>query len=189
MTPLLVLHRLGAPRGAAEWRDALTIHGWDGPWSAPDQPGHGTAAWECDYYEAAHLAIAPLRHLQDTDWREAPVVIGEGVAAEAAQMLALGGRASAVVLVGAPATPETVDPGVVQAAEYEWLRGIADDPDAQAPAPIGRTDPRTRHGITPRIDPDYSRRVRAAITVPVLDLEDGPPTDVLAAVKEWWAGL
>ena len=188
MTPLLVLHRLGAARGAADWRDVLTTDGWDGPWSAPDQPGHGTAAWECDYYEVAHLVIAPLRHLLDTGWREQPLVIGEGVAAEAAQLLALGGRASAVVLVGAPAVPDTVDPVTVQAAEYEWLRGVADDPAAQAPAPIGRTDPRTAHGITPRVDPGYSRRQRAAITVPVLELDDAPPSEVLAAVKEWWTG-
>ena len=46
MTPLLVLHAYGDPRGGAEWRDALAIDGeWPNAWSAPDQPGHGDAPW------------------------------------------------------------------------------------------------------------------------------------------------
>ena len=187
MNPLLVLHELGDERGGAPWRAALLRDGWDGAWSAPDQPGHADAPWETDFYEPAHLVMAPLRHLLDTGWRERPVVIAVGHQTIAAELLALGGKAAAVVLVGAPSAPGFATAEECQRAEYEWLRSLADDPEAQAPAPYGRTDPRTRHGLTPRHDTEYAERERAAVPVPVLELDDGDPENVLAAVREWWA--
>jgi hypothetical protein len=186
VTPLLVLHRLGDERGGAAWRDALSTAGWSGPWSAPDQPGHATAAWEADYYEAAHLVIAPLRHLHETNWTERPLVIAEGVQATAAELLALGGRAAAIVLVDKPDGPWPADENENQRAEYAWLRVLADDPQSQAAAPYGRTDPRTRHGLTPRADRAWSARQRAAIAVPVLELDAASEPEVLAAVRAWW---
>ena len=186
MTPLLVLHRLGDERGGAAWRDALVQDGWSGPWSAPDQPGHADAPWEADFYDPSHLVIAPLRHLHETEWSERPVVVAVGVQSSAAMYLALGGRAAAIVLVDQPG-PGPDDVEEVQRAEYAWLRGLADDPEAQAPAPYGRTDPRTRHGCTPRFDAEYAATQRAAITVPVLELEAASPPDVLARVRTWWA--
>jgi hypothetical protein len=181
------LHRLGDERGGAEWREALTNEGWPGPWSAPDQPGHATAPWEADYYEAAHLVIAPLRHLHETEWSERPVVVAVGVQSAAAELLALGGRAAAIVLVDGPAGPWPEGADEIQHAEYAWLRVLADDPEAQAPAPYGRTDPRTRHGCTPRHDPAYAAKQRAAVSVPVLELGAASAPDVLAAVRTWWA--
>jgi len=186
MTPLLVLHRLGDERGAAEWRDALVRDGWRGPWSAPDQPGHADAPWEADFYDPSHLVIAPLRHLHETAWSERPVVVAVGVQSAAAELLALGGRAAAIVLVDQAAGPWPDDVDEIQRAEYAWLRALADDPEAQAPAPYGRTDPRTRHGCSPRHDPAYAARQRAAIAVPVLELEDDDPSQVLGAVRAWW---
>jgi hypothetical protein len=186
VTPLLVLHRLGDERGGAEWRDALVQEGWSGPWSAPDQPGHADAPWEADFYDPSHLVIAPLRHLHETEWSERPVVVAVGVQSSAAMFLALGGRAAAIVLVDQPeAGPDDVEE--VQRAEYAWLRGLADDPEAQAPAPYGRTDPRTRHGCAPRLDAEYTARQLAAIAVPVLELDAEDPPKVLAAVRDWWA--
>ena len=186
MTPLLVLHRLGEERGGAAWRDALVRDGWPGPWSAPDQPGHADAPWEADYYEAAHLVMAPLRHLHETEWSEHPVVVAVGVQSVAVELLALGGRAAAVVLVDKPTGPWLGDADEIQRAEYAWLRVLADDPESQAPAPYGRTDPRTRHGCTPRHDPAYAAKQRAAVSVPVLELEAASPPEVLATVRTWW---
>ena len=186
MTPLLVLHRLGDEQGGAKWREALTNGGWSGPWSAPDQPGHATAPWEADFYEAAHLVIAPLRQLHETEWSERPVVVAVGVQSAAAELLALGGRAAAIVLVDGPAGPWPEDADEIQRAEYAWLRVLADDPESQAPAPYGRTDPRTRHGCTPRHDPAYAAKQRGAIPVPVLELEAASAPEVLARVRTWW---
>ena len=187
MNPLLVLHELGDAHGGARWREALVRDGWDGAWSAPDQPGHGDAPWEADFYEPAHLVMAPLRHLLETGWRERPVVVGVGAHASAAELLALGGRAAGVVLVGVPPAPHHANAEECQRAEYGWLRAVADDSEAQAPAPYGRTDPRLRHGLTPRYDPDYAAQQRSAVPVPVLELDAGEPANVLAAVREWWA--
>jgi hypothetical protein len=186
VTPLLVLHRLGDARGGADWRDALVRDGWPGPWSAPDQPGHAGAPWEADFYDPSHLVIAPLRHLRETVWSERPVVVAVGVQSSAAELLALGGRAAAIVLVDPPAGPWPTDAEEVQRGEYAWLRALADDPDAQARAPYGRTDPRTRHGCSPRHDPVYAAKQRAAITVPVLELETKDPQQVLDTVRAWW---
>ncbi|MEY2452903.1 MAG: hypothetical protein QOD92_2477 [Acidimicrobiaceae bacterium] len=186
MTPLLVLHRLGDERGGAAWRDALVQDGWEGPWSAPDQPGHADAPWEADFYEPAHLVMAPLRHLHEIEWSEPPVVLAVGVQSTAAVLLAVGGRAAAIVLVDEPKGPWPEAAEEIQRAEYEWLRVLADDPEAQAPAPQGRTDPRTRHGCTPRHDPDFTAKQRAAISVPVLELDASEPPDVLATVRSWW---
>ena len=186
MTPLLVLHALGEARGGASWRDALIADGWDGPWSAPDQPGHGDAPWEADFYEGAHLVIAPFRHLVETGWRARPIVVAVGAQAAAAELLALGGKAAAIVLVDPPRGPFPADAAASQRAEYAWLRAVADDPDAQAPAPYGRTDPRTRHGISPRHDARYASGQRAAVPVPMLQLDASEPANVLAKVRQWW---
>ena len=186
MTPLLVLHAFGDERGGAPWRDALEADAWDGPWAAPDQPGHGAAPWETDFYEPAHLVIAPLRVLHQLAWVERPVVVGVREAATAAELLALGGRAAALVLVDAPVDNRPCDPDAVQAEEYSWLRRIADDPDAQpVPAP-GAADPRLRLGLTPRRDPDHATRQRSAVPVPVLELEGSAPEAVLGAARSWW---
>jgi hypothetical protein len=186
VTPLLVLHAYGDPAGGAAWRDALLAGGWPGLWSAPDQPGHGTAAWEADCYEGAHLAMAPLRHLLDCGWSEPPVVIAVGVQSTAAELLALGGKAAGIVLVDPFDGPWPEGADEIQRAEYAWLAGIAGDAEAHAPAPHGRTDPRTRHGLTPRADRDFADRMRAAIPVPVLELPAGEPAEVLVKARHWW---
>jgi hypothetical protein len=187
--PLLVLHDLGEERGGAAWRDALVQGAWDGPWSAPDQPGHGGAPWEADYYEPAHLVMAPLRHLLDTGWRERPVIVAVGASADAGELLALGGKAAGVVVVDRPCMPGDVTPDESIGADYAWLRRLADDPAAQAPAPYGRTDPRTRLGLAPHHNPQYAARQRAAIPVPVLEVDRREPAEVLATVRQWWAGM
>lgn len=186
MKPLLVLHRFGCREAGAPWREALRDDAWPGKWSAPDLPGHGDASWDGDCYEPTDLALAPLRHLRELAWSEPPVVLAILQQSSAAELLALGGRAAGIALVE-PRRGPSPDAVANQSAEYSWLRALADDPESQAPAPAGRTDPRTRHGCTPRYDAGYAERQRAAITVPVLELEWSSPAQVLAEVRAWWA--
>ena len=130
--------------------------------------------------------MAPFRHLLETEWRERPVIVAVGAQTTAAELLALGGKAAGIALVDAFTGPGPASAEECQRAEYAWLRALADDPDAQAPAPYGRTDPRTRHGVTPRFDPRWAAAQREAVPVPVLELDGGEPAEVLAAVREWW---
>jgi hypothetical protein len=185
VNPLLVLHRFGCEDGGAPWREALRSDAWPGEWSAPDLPGHGDAPWDGDCYEPTDLVITPLRHLRELAWAERPVVLAILQQSVAAELLALGRRAAGIALVE-PRHGPSPTANENQLAEYSWLRSLADDPDAQAPAPARSTDPRTRHGCTPRFDAGYAERQRAAITVPVLELGWSSPVQVLAEVRVWW---
>jgi hypothetical protein len=185
VNPLLVLHRFGCEEAGAPWRSALRDDAWPGEWSAPDLPGHGDAPWDGDCYEPSDLVIAPLRHLGELAWTELPVVLAVHRQSVAAELLALGGRAAGIALIEPRRGPSS-SPGDNQSEEYAWLRVIADDPEAQAPAPEGRTDPRTRHGCTPRYDAGYAELQRSGITVPVLELGWSSPAQVLAEVRAWW---
>jgi hypothetical protein len=185
VNPLLVLHRFGCEEGGAAWREALCDDAWRGDWFAPDLPGHGEAPWDGDCYEPTDLVIAPLRHLREVGWLERPVVLAILQQSVAAELLALGGRAAGIALVEPRRgpSPSAVDN---QSTEYSWLRGLADDPEAQAAAPVGRTDPRARHGCTPRFDAGHAERQRSAIPVPVLELGWTSPVEVLVEVRAWW---
>jgi hypothetical protein len=185
MNPLLVLHRFGCEEGGARWREALRDDAWPAEWSAPDLPGHGAASWDGDCYEPTDLVLAPLRHLRELAWTKPPVVLAILQQHVAAELLALGGRAAGIALVE-PRRGPSLYADENQSSEYSWLRAIADDAESQAPAPAGRTDPRTRHGCTPRYDAGYADRQRAAITVPVLELGWSSPAEVLAEVRTWW---
>src|SRR5438874_1776331 len=81
------------------------------------------------------------------------------------------GRAAGLVVVDRPAPPAESGADASQGREDAWLRAIANDPAAHAAAPAGRTDTRTRHGVTPRADAAFAAWQRAAVKVPVLDLE------------------
>ncbi|HVM07732.1 MAG TPA: alpha/beta hydrolase [Acidimicrobiales bacterium] len=100
-TPILVLHDLGVPDAGRPWRDALADASWNGPVLAPDLPGHGsTPVRDGGSYEHSDslLSIIPLYAELDPDL-PSPIVVGVGLHGWAAQVLALAGRASGVVLV------------------------------------------------------------------------------------------
>lgn len=182
MTALLVLHDIGDPDGGARWRVALEEAGWPGPVRAPDLPGHGRApAPVGGSYELADpvLALLPSVPADDPD---PPVVLGVGTNGWCASILALGGRASALVLVdglGGPFRPQAE----VMAAERERIRAIADDPAAVAPPPATGLDPRLRHGVTPLGNRGVAERAAAATPVPVL-LVESPGSPVARHERE-----
>jgi hypothetical protein len=173
---LLVIHDLGVMRGAADWREAIGAGGWAGPSAAPDLPGHGEAAWECEYYDPADVVMIALRWLRDRAWPAMPVVVAVRQQAVVGQFLALGGRASGLVLVDAPPVTD-LDPDESQLMTYEWLRALADDVAADSRAP---------RRLPPQTDAAWSAQQRAAISVPVLDLGAGPAPEVLAKARAWW---
>ena len=213
MTALFVLHDVGDEEGGARWRTAFVEAGWAGPVQAPDLPGHGRApAPVGGSYELTDPVLAVLPSVP-ADNPDLPVVLGVGTNGWCASILALGGRASALVLVdglGGPFRP----PAEAMAAERARLRALADDPAALAPPPGGGADPRLRHGVSPLGSRSMAERAAAATAVPVLLVEspaspvgpegraavaarypagaavaevDGPDPDVVAAAVVAWA--
>jgi pimeloyl-ACP methyl ester carboxylesterase len=191
--PLLVLHAFGDEEGGAKWRAALDGGAWAGEWRCPDLRGHGRApAPMGGFYEPTDPAMTGLREILDTAWELRPVVVGVGESSFGAEVLALGGRAGALAVVDGlgAAWPESAD--AAMRAEYTWLRAIASDPKACAPAPSGVSDPRIRHGYTPRNDEAYMARHRGAIRCPVLVIESPasptPPLVVAERVETYGSG-
>jgi hypothetical protein len=210
--PLLVLHAFGHAAGGAPWRAALALGSWAADWRAPDLPGHGDAAMPLGgCYEVTDPAAVGLRARVDAAWDEPPLVVGVGASAVGAELLALGGRAVALVLVDGLGGPWAASAADVVAGQYAWLRAVADD------GAVGQPDPRTAHGYPEPVEREPYARFRACIDVPILaaetpssptpqsEVEDrlsmfGRPADlvridsrapdvVLAAIREWSADL
>jgi hypothetical protein len=152
------------------WRDALAGAGWPGPVQAPDLPGHGaTPAPVGGSYELGDPVLAVLPSVP-AGAEEPPVVLGVGTNGWCASILALGGRASALVLVDGLGGPFR-SPADAMAAERQRIRAISDDPAAVGPAPASGLDPRLRHGVSPLGNRVVAERAAAATAVPVLVLE------------------
>lgn len=168
--PVLVIHDAGDPAAGSAWADALDVAGWPGNVLAPDLPGHGSApAPEGGAYELVDAAFAVLALLGGAG-PEVPVLVGVGANGWAAQLLALGGRACALVLVDGLGGPWLTPPATI-ARERDWLRAVFDDPAATAPAPTGDVDPRFRHVVPRQTSLELARRGAGALPVPVLVLE------------------
>lgn len=187
LAPLLVLHDLGDEEAGGPWRRAFAAAGWEGHVLAPDLPGHGSAPVpEGGDYVALDAAFAALRALRVLEGpviegpvvEGAPVVVGVGAIGWAAQVLALGGRASALVLVDGLGGP-WADRWTSVAAQRRHLRAIADDPAAVAPPPSSGLDPRLRHGVGCQTGRGLAERMAAAMPVPVLVLDS--PASLLSA--------
>lgn len=168
--PVLVLHGPGDKGAGGPWAVALRTAGWPGPVLAPDLPGHGTApAPEGGAYELVDAALHVLPAPIGRD-RERPVVVGVGANGWAAQLLALGGRAAALVLVDGLGGPWR-SPAHFVADERAWLRSVAEDPAATGPPPAVGLDPRLRHAVPRQTSIELARRGAGALAVPVLVLE------------------
>lgn len=171
-TPLVVLHDVGDEDAGSAWSTALERAGWPGPVVAPELPGHGNAQPPSDgSYDLVDAALEVVRASADrpTDGLR-PVVLGVGVHGWAAQILALAGRAVGLVLVDGLNGPWSDAAGATD-RNRAWLRSIAADPAALAPAPAGALDPRLRHGLPPHGDRRLAERAAAALDVPVLLVE------------------
>lgn len=164
---IVVLHDAGADDGGAPWGAALVAAGWPGAVHAPDLPGHGAAAAPTDgAYELVDAALHALPLLAALDG-EPPVVLGVGANGWAAQLLAIGGRAAALVLVDGLGGP-WLDPVQAIASDRTRLRAIIDDPAAVAAPPASGLDLRLAHGIGAQTSCDLAARAAAALTVPTL---------------------
>jgi pimeloyl-ACP methyl ester carboxylesterase len=208
--PLLVLHELCDPLGGSPWRAAAVAAGWPGEVLAPDLPGHAGAAPPLGgNYELADPAFVAARLSLDGT----PVVVGVGASGWAAQLLALGGRALALVLVDGLGAP-WLEPRESVAARRRHIRALAGDDEAMSPPPRSSHDPRLRHALEPHASRSMAARAMSALRVPVLVLEtpssatppgdahelgaacpggvtvvaldDGSPTGVASAVTSWF---
>ena len=210
MTSLLALHDLGAV-GGGPWRTAFDTS-WPGTVVAPDLPGHGDAAPPVGgCYELGDAVFAVADHLPEPDGVP-PVVLGVGRNGFAAQILALAGRASALVLVDGLGGP-WLDVPARNDALREARRTLLDTPAALEPHLPGTTDPRATLVLGPT-DREHALRRCGALPVPTLVVEtpdsptpdaevltstiprgelvrvpSGAPAVVTGAVIEWWSAL
>jgi pimeloyl-ACP methyl ester carboxylesterase len=182
---VVVLHDIGDEAAGSPWRAALEAAGWPGEVVAPDLPGHGqTPAPVGGSYELADFAMWALPALASA--RETPpeptlpVVVGVGVSGWAATIVALAGRASALVLVDGLGGP-WADPAEVIAAGRDLLRALAEDADATAPAPARGLDPRLRHGLVRQTSSQVAKDAATAMPVPVIVIET--PASTLTATE------
>jgi len=168
---VLVLHEVG-DAGGERWRVALEDAGWPGPVLAPDLPGHGgeppPVGGSYEPMDGAYVAVRTPGGLPPSG--PGPVVVGLGTSGWAAHVLALGGRASALVLVDGLGGPWT-DPRTAIRAGRDWLRAIAADAAAVATPPPGQRDPRTAHGVPAHGSRRLVERAAAATPVPALVVE------------------
>jgi pimeloyl-ACP methyl ester carboxylesterase len=161
--PLLVLADL--THTGDEWQDVLDA--WPGPSAAPDLPGHGQSPPSVGgKYVPGDITLAAVRVLHQLGWEEAPVVLGHGWGAYAAEYLAAAGRVRVLVLVdGLGGRWHT--PAEISDTQTAWLRRALDYHSGPAVSP----DPLLGLGFPDVWEPEFTRARRAAITVPVLALE------------------
>jgi len=166
---LLVIHDTGDPDAGSDWQDLLER--WPGDGLAPDLPGHGqTPPPSGGHYKAGDAAIAAWWAADaagitgDEVW-----VVGHGWGGFAAEILAAAGRASRLILVDGLGPPWCNADELV-ADRHRWLREVFADPAALAP-PTTSPDPRLAHAYSSVWDRDFIRKLRRAITVPILAIE------------------
>ena len=203
MTTLLVIHDLGAS-GGGEWATAFSA--WPGLVTAPDLPGHGSApAPVSGHYELGDAVFAVAHHLAD----EPPVVLGVGRNGHAARMVAVAGRAAALVLVDGLGGP-WLDAGGRNAQLRDARRRILATPaalDAHVPPGVdvraSLVPPQSNRGHvertarlvdvatlvveTPRSPtPDAAELTVAFPRSTLVHTDDPSPAAVAAVVLRWW---
>jgi pimeloyl-ACP methyl ester carboxylesterase len=166
---LLVVHDVGDASPAERW--APLVDGWDGPTLLPLQPGHGDAPPpEGGNYGSSDAAIIAARAMVSEGWTDPwPVVVGQGWGAYAAELLAMAGRAGALVLVDGLGGP-WCDADGFMADQRRWLHEVVSDIAALA-WPASSPDPRLAHRFPTVWERAHTAARRAAITVPVAAIE------------------
>lgn len=178
MSRLLVLHELGAP-GGEEWK--LAFAGWIGSVDAPDLPGHGRAAQPVGGHHELGDAVFAVADRLDGD---PPVVLGVGANGHSALVIALGGRASGLVLVDGLGGP-WLDVAGRNVALRDLRREVLLTPGTmEAHQPPG-TDVRATM-VLPVADRSHVVDVCSRIAVPTLVVETPasptPDADEISAV-------
>jgi pimeloyl-ACP methyl ester carboxylesterase len=209
VSDLLVLHDLGGS-GGGEWADAFDR--WPGRVIAPDLPGHDRVpppvGGNYEPTDAVYVALELLR----ADPVDDLVVVGIGHSGATAQILALGGRASGLVLVDGLGGP-WLDADRYDAHQRAMRRRILTTPEALAgPAPDA-PDPRAALVVGDH-DRAFAIRRAEAIRVPVLVVETSrsstpdaaqithrvpravlhrtdalDPDSIADAVRSWWSSV
>lgn len=167
MTDLLVIHDLGSADAGASWADAFAA--WPGRVVAPDLPGHGSAPVPVGgHHELGDAVFALAAHVPPSGGPR-PVIVGVGSNGQAARVLAVAGRADALVLVDGLGGP-WLDVAARNRALRDVRRRILDTPAALAPHTAGTTDPRASMvpGSTHRA---HVVELCAAVPVPSLVIE------------------
>lgn len=178
-TGLYVLHDIGDREGGAPWRDAASAVL---PIEAPDLPGHGGSSMPIGgNYDVAGAAFFIAREVARTDRAGLGVAVGVGTSGWSAQLAALAGLATALVLVDGLGDP-WLDPPQRARLRRLRFRAIADDPAALAPHERGGLDPRLAHGVDPHGSRELALEAAAATEVPTLICGTRPPdAEVVAA--------
>ena len=181
MTDLVVLHGAGASGGAV-WADAFAA--WPGTVHAPDLPGHGDAPMPVDgHYEPNAAVFSVAGHLAG----EPPVVVGVGVHGHPALLVAVGGRASGLVLVDGLGGP-WLDVVARNAQLRELRRQILATPAALEPHQPPGTDVRATM-VLPQSNREHVVRMAAQVSVPTLVVESpDSSTPDASSVVEAFAG-
>lgn len=164
---VIVLHTLGDPAAAVDWRTALDAEGVTDVW-APDLPGHGAAPSPTGgnytrldpVYEIARRVAAGL-DLSET------VLVGVGRSGWAAMVVAVAKQGCGLVLVDGLGTP-WISSVERSAGRRRAIRATSLDPDAMAGAPPAGLDPRIARGLPPHGDEQLVREAASAVEVPTL---------------------
>ena len=166
---LLVLHEAGSAGAGGDWQPLLDR--WPGPSVAPDLPGHGgSPPPDGGKYIPADATLAALEVLAETGLGvPPPVVLGHGWGGYAAELLACGGRAQALVLVDGLGGPWVTEEEIAL-DQVRWLREVLEDADAVR-WPGRMPDPLLTHGFPSAWERDFTTARRKAIAAPVLAVE------------------
>ncbi len=200
---VVLLHDLGAADAGEPWRAAAPADG-----HIPDLPGPGSTP------APRHGAYDPMGPTTLARWAldGSGLLVGVGQNAHGALILAAGGGCDAVAIVDGLWAPWE---GPVAAVDrmYATLRATFADEGAVASAPASGLDPRTRHGYGVTMTQPFAAKFWGAVTCPVLavetpasvtppeeraeraalfggettlvELDDGAPAAVVAAVLDW----
>lgn len=178
--PLLGFHAPGDPNGGAVWREAVAAGRWAGPVQFPDLPGHANAAPPIgrtyDRIEPAYGFAQLVGQNPELDDVADRIVIGVGISGWSAQLVALAGRATALVLVDGLQGPfVTVAEHVAHrrdAFRAQADRNIAAITDPKLDAiPPGGLDPRLQLFPAPIGSRSLAEEAAQGINMPTLIIE------------------
>lgn len=166
---IVVVHDTGDEAAGGAWRDALHAYGWGGPVVAPDLPGHATVpAPAGGSYEHGDAVLHVLPAMRAAGAAHS-VVVGVGSNGWIATVLALGGEASALVLIDGLGGP-WLTPAEEMKSSRERLRALSANDAAMRAAPPSRLDPRAALGVAHNTSRRLAERAAVAMPVPVLVL-------------------
>ncbi len=166
---------------APDWVAALRAAGWSGPVRVHEHPGR---TGDDPLTGGNHEALDPAFALGGTDAIGPDVVVvGFGRSGPVAQLIGLGGRAAAVVVIDGLGGP-FVSPAEQIGSTLAMMRAtMLDEPSHDDPKP-GELDRRLGHGLMSHGDLDTAARMLEVMPVPILVLETRASPLPAAAASE-----